>query len=50
MLRQSAAVRRSYVREVLERGGGDDREQAWMLMQPEAVRRTYVRDVLGIEP
>jgi hypothetical protein len=40
-------VRRSYVDEVIGRGGGDDREQAWMLLQPAAVRKSYVRDVLG---
>ena len=50
MLLQSPEVRRSYVREVLERGGGgDDIEQAWMLHQPDDVRHAYVREVLGIE-
>jgi hypothetical protein len=49
MLRQSAEVRRSYVRDVLDRGGGADLEQAWMLLQPERVRQAYVDDVLGVD-
>jgi hypothetical protein len=44
MLRQSADVRRSFVRDVLENGGS---EEAWMLLQPDEVRRSYVADVLG---
>lgn len=44
MLRQSTEVRRSYVREVLERGGN---EEAWMLRQPDHVRESYVSEVLG---
>jgi hypothetical protein len=44
MLRQSVAVRRSYVREVLEKGTN---EEAWMLLQPDEVRRSYVVEVLG---
>jgi hypothetical protein len=47
MLCQSAAVRRSFVREVLERGRN---EEAWMLLQPEDVRRSYVAEVLEAEP
>jgi hypothetical protein len=50
MLLQSLEVRRSYVHEVLERGGPDEVEQAWMLLQSEAVRRSYVEEVLGVEP
>jgi hypothetical protein len=50
MLLQTLEVRRSYVRDVLERGGSDEVEQAWMLLQPEAVRRSYVEEVLGLEP
>ena len=46
MLRQPAEVRRSFVREVLEKGGN---EEAWMLLQPEAVRKSYVADVLGAD-
>jgi hypothetical protein len=44
MLLQPAAVRQSFVREVLEKGGDED---AWMLLQPDAVRRSYVADVLA---
>ncbi|HEX6711821.1 MAG TPA: hypothetical protein VF066_00500 [Thermoleophilaceae bacterium] len=43
MLRQPIDVRRSFVRDVLEKGGS---EEAWMLLQPEAVRRSYVTEVL----
>jgi hypothetical protein len=50
MLLQSLDVRRSYVRNVLERGGSDKVEQAWMLLQPEVVRRSYIEEVLGLEP
>jgi hypothetical protein len=44
MLRQSADVRRSFVREVLEKGVN---EEAWMLLQPDDVRRSYASEVLG---
>lgn len=47
LLHQPAAVRRSYIAEVLNKGGSADREQAWMLLQPEAVRKSYVKEVLG---
>jgi hypothetical protein len=46
MLRQPTEVRRSFVRDVLEKGGN---EEAWMLRQPDAVRHSYVADVLGEE-
>jgi hypothetical protein len=46
LLLQPATVRRSYIDEVVNRGGGADREQAWMLLQPLAVRKSYVKDVL----
>ena len=46
MLRQPAEVRRSFVREVLERGRD---EEAWMLLQPDHVRHSYVAEVLGDE-
>jgi len=49
VLMQPVEVRRSYVREVLNRGGGDELEQAWMLLQPDHVRRAYVAEVLGVE-
>jgi hypothetical protein len=48
LLRQDADVRRSYVRDVLDKGGSDEREQAWMLLQRKAVREAYVREVLGL--
>jgi hypothetical protein len=47
MLRQSKAVRASYVREVLDKGGDVElRSQIWMLGQSEQVRESYARDVL----
>ena len=46
MLRQSLDVRRSFVREVLEKGVN---EEAWMLHQPDVVRHSYVAEVLGEE-
>lgn len=46
MLRQPSAVRRSFVREVLEKGVN---EEAWMLLQPDDVRRSYAAEVLGHE-
>jgi hypothetical protein len=49
MLAQPLEVRRSYVREVLDRGGGDALEQAWILHQPDPVRHSYVAEVLGVE-
>jgi len=49
MLMQPTEVRRSYVRDVLERGATDELEQAWMLRQPDRVRHSYVSEVLGIE-
>ena len=48
MLLQATSVRRSYVRDVLERGGGHDLEQAWMLRQPDDVRESYAAEVLGV--
>ena len=44
MLRQPVSVRRSFVREVLEKGVN---EEAWMLLQDDEVRRSYVTEVLG---
>jgi len=47
MLRQSKAVRASYVREVLDPGRDIDLvTQIWMLRQPDDVRESYIRDVL----
>ena len=49
MLLQDLEVRRSYVREVLDRGAGEQLEQAWMLRQPDHVRQSYVTEVLGVK-
>lgn len=49
MLLQGPEVRRSYVENVLERGGHDEIERAWMLLQPEDVRRSYIENVLGVQ-
>lgn len=46
MLLQPTEVRRSYVRDVLERGRS---QEAWMLLQPDEVRRSYVAEVLRIQ-
>lgn len=46
MLRQPDAVRASYVRDVLDRGGDERLAEIWMLRQPDAVRESYVREVL----
>jgi hypothetical protein len=46
MLTQDGGVRRSYVRDVLEKGRS---EEAWMLLQPDEVRHSYVTEVLGHE-
>ena len=46
MLLQPDEVRRSFVREVMEKGGS---EEVWMLLQPDDVRRSYVTEVLRHE-
>jgi hypothetical protein len=46
MLCQPRDVRRSYVREVLDRGGDDRLAEIWMLRQPSHVRESYVKEVL----
>jgi hypothetical protein len=46
MLHQTRAVRESFVREVLDRGGDPRLAEIWMLRQSEAVRHSYVREVL----
>jgi hypothetical protein len=46
MLRQPAATRASYVREVLDRGGDDRLAEIWMLRQPDDVRESYIKQVL----
>ncbi|MCW3066520.1 MAG: hypothetical protein JWN32_3692 [Solirubrobacterales bacterium] len=47
MLRQPRAVRISYVREVIDRGGADEHKQIWMLRQPEQVRESFIAEVLA---
>lgn len=49
MLSQPRAVRRSYVREVVDRGGHARHSQIWMLRQRRDVRESYVRAVLEPE-
>ena len=49
MLGQPLAVRRSFVKEVLDGDGSipvERRQEIWMLRQSKAVRESYVRDVL----
>lgn len=46
MLRQSDAVRSSYVRDVLDRSGDSRLAEIWMLRQSDAVRKSYIADVL----
>jgi hypothetical protein len=52
MLHQDKAVRASFVREVLSRGGDPRLAEIWMLRQSDAVRESYVREVLepGLPP
>lgn len=45
MLSQPREVRRSYVHEVLDRGGGEQEQTIWMLRQPQPVRSSYLREV-----
>ena len=46
MLQQPRAVRASFIREVLDRGGDERLAEIWMLRQSDAVRLSYVREVL----
>ncbi|MEA2450299.1 MAG: hypothetical protein QOG63_2231 [Thermoleophilaceae bacterium] len=46
MLQQERAVRESFVREVVDRGGDPRLAEIWMLRQDEAIRDSYVREVL----
>ena len=50
MLGQPLAVRRSYLGEVLDRGGGEREQTVWMLRQPDAVRLSYVSQVIRRGP
>jgi hypothetical protein len=45
MLTQPRAVRRSYVFDVLDPGGGEREQRIWMLRQADAVRQSYLRQV-----
>lgn len=52
MLTRPRTVRRSYVREVMDRPSGGDEElaqQIWMLRQPTIVRESYINRVLSID-
>jgi hypothetical protein len=46
MLRLPRDVRRSFVREVLDAGGGREAQERWLLLQSDDVRRSYVEHVL----
>jgi hypothetical protein len=46
MLCQDREVRRSFVRQVVDRPGDPNAQERWMLLQPDAVRLSYVREVL----
>jgi hypothetical protein len=47
MLRQSKAVRASYVRNVIDADGDEQLlAERWMLLQADEVRASYVREVL----
>lgn len=46
MLTRPRPVRASYVREVVDRGGDELRQQSWMLRQPDDVRESFIAEVL----
>jgi hypothetical protein len=46
LLQQPRSVRRSFVEEVLDRGGHTAHQRRWMLLQDDPVRLSYVADVL----
>ena len=46
MLTQPRAVRESYVREVLDKGGDERLAEIWMLRQSDSVRESYIREIL----
>jgi hypothetical protein len=50
MLRLPRDVRRSYVHDVLDAGGGRREQERWLLLQSDAVRRSYVDEVLAHRP
>jgi hypothetical protein len=50
MLRLPREVRRSFVEEVLDRGGGQRLQERWLLLQDDEVRRSYVAEVIDGSP
>jgi hypothetical protein len=46
MLRQSDATRASYIKDVLDKGGGPKLAEIWMLRQPDRIRESYIAEVL----
>jgi hypothetical protein len=47
MLRLPRAVRRSFIEDVLERGGGRrSAQERWLLLADDETRHSFVRDVL----
>jgi hypothetical protein len=49
MLGQPRDVRRSYVHEVIDVGGGELEQRIWMLRSPAAVRASYLLEVAAFE-
>jgi hypothetical protein len=49
MLGQPRDVRRSYVHEVIDAGGGELAQSIWMLRSSAAVRASYLREVAALE-
>ncbi len=49
MLRQSRAVRASYLRAVHRSPDPNRAQAAWLLRQPDRVRESYVREVLEVD-
>lgn len=50
MLGQPLAVRRSYLRDVMEAPDRPHAQEIWMLGQPDAVRLDYLRVILAPRP
>jgi hypothetical protein len=46
LLRRPQAVRRSFVVQVVDRGGDEVAQRRWMLLQDAALRASYVEEVL----
>ena len=46
LLRRPRSVRRSFVEEVIDRGGDAGAQRRWMLEQDDEIRASYVSDVL----